>query len=62
MWWSVPGEERMYQRTKETWLYHSQRRCNYYLDKAADTYPLDQALTISVCTVADNFKIEGPAI
>ena len=58
IWWLV---ERIYQRTGETWSYYSQRRRHYYLDKETDTYPLDQALPISVSTASNSFKIKRPA-
>ena len=60
IWWSVPGESRIYQRSGECWSYYSQRRRRYYMNEVINNCPLDLALPISVSTVANSFKIEGP--
>ena len=60
IWWSVPGESRIYQRSGEGWSFYSQQRRWYYLTEAINECPLDHAFPICVSTVANSFKIEGP--
>ena len=54
------GESRIYQCSGEGWCYYSQRRRRYYLNEVINNCPLDLALPISVSTVANSSKIEGP--
>lgn len=60
IWWSVPGVSRIYQRLGEGWSYYSQRRRRYYLNEVINNCPFDLALPISVSTIANSFKIQGP--
>ena len=61
MWWLVLGEIYIYQRTGETWSYYSQRQSHYYLGEETNACPLDQALSVSVSTVPNYFKIKETA-
>ena len=51
---------RIYRRSGEAWTFYSQHRRRYYLQDAINAFPLENALPISVSTVANSFKIEGP--
>ena len=59
-WWSVPSKPRIYRHSGEAWTFYSQRRRRYYLNDAINECPLEHALQISISTVANSFKIEGP--
>ena len=54
-------EKLEYTNKTKNWSYYSQQWRPYYLDESAHTSPLDLALPIYISTVANNFKIEGPA-
>ena len=60
IWWSVPGESRIYKQNKDNWSYYCQAFRRFYLDNETATCPPDFNLLITVPPVATSLCIEGP--
>ena len=60
VWWSVPGESRIYHRNDNHWSYYRRALRRYHLDDETNTFPFGNVLPILVVpATANSVTIKG---